>query len=290
MSSRIGKNYEEIYGAEAAVEIRTKISASLRKLVVTSRVPKGGRPNTKGISYTCNNCSRPFVPTVCQPQATNHYCSDECRNLKGVYKKGKCEKCGTKVTRSVGKRLFCSRLCYNSWRKENGHILHPPSQQGTIASKETRQKRSEKAFAAYRTGQRVAPMLGKQHSKEWYVKMAPSFKKMSIERRGKGNPSWKDEKVNDRYPETWTLPLRREIRARDCDTCQVCSTEPEKEYNLCVHHIDYSKENNAPQNLICLCRLCHSRVHGRPKRRMLWQHYFQFVMVYRTEEQPINHQ
>jgi len=53
--------------------------------------------------------------------------------------------------------------------------------------------------------------------------------------------------------------LKFQIRQRD-QTCQMCGkTEEENGEALSVHHIDGDKENNDPQNLIALCRNCHSK-------------------------------
>lgn len=43
--------------------------------------------------------------------------------------------------------------------------------------------------------------------------------------------------------------------------CEICnSTE-----NLCIHHLDKNHSNNAPENLVRLCRKCHAKVHGLEK-------------------------
>ena len=48
--------------------------------------------------------------------------------------------------------------------------------------------------------------------------------------------------------------------------CQKCS-----KYGNVVHHIDYDKENNNPNNLISLCRNCHAQTNFK---REYWTNYF----------------
>lgn len=55
---------------------------------------------------------------------------------------------------------------------------------------------------------------------------------------------------------------KRECRKRYNYICQICGRE-----GLDAHHIDLDETNNDPENLICLCRSCHERVH---LNRYLW--------------------
>ncbi|HEB13745.1 MAG TPA: hypothetical protein ENI13_02060 [candidate division CPR3 bacterium] len=66
--------------------------------------------------------------------------------------------------------------------------------------------------------------------------------------------------------------LKEVIRNRDRRKCQLCEkTELENEEKLSVHHIDYDKKNNDPDNLISLCRSCHSKTQIN---RENWKQYF----------------
>lgn len=42
-------------------------------------------------------------------------------------------------------------------------------------------------------------------------------------------------------------------------SCELCSSTK----NLDIHHIDGDPSNNSPENLQCLCRSCHIRVHRK---------------------------
>ena len=59
---------------------------------------------------------------------------------------------------------------------------------------------------------------------------------------------------------TGSIVLRRLIRIRDNDLCQICSTKKIGKRNLDVHHIDGNKKNNKSENLITLCHTCHLNV------------------------------
>jgi 5-methylcytosine-specific restriction endonuclease McrA len=87
---------------------------------------------------------------------------------------------------------------------------------------------------------------------------------------GEKNPNYKGGKSFEVYPEQF-WQLRKAIRERDSYTCQVCGEYPAFD----VHHIDYNKKNNEPENLITLCRNCHSKTNGN---REYWKGLLQNLM------------
>ena len=91
-------------------------------------------------------------------------------------------------------------------------------------------------------------------------------------RVGDKNPSWLGGKSFEPYGVEFNDELKRQIRARDNHTCQECLRTEEQLYcALDVHHIDYDKRNNSPENLIALCRSCHAKTgFGRED----WTEYF----------------
>ena len=112
-------------------------------------------------------------------------------------------------------------------------------------------------------------MTGKKHTEETKQKIKEKNKgriftwgdKISRNRQGKclreKNPSWKGGKSFEQYTINWTDTLKRAIRERDNYICQICS-----QYGDNVHHIDKNKKNCNPNNLITLCRKCHSKLHN----------------------------
>lgn len=93
------------------------------------------------------------------------------------------------------------------------------------------------------------------------------------------NPNWRGGISKEPYPFNFTQELKEAIRSRDNHTCQLCGV-PEMEClkKLPIHHIDYNKENLATDNLISLCKRCHSRVNGN---RDYWQDYFLALLRWR---------
>lgn len=122
------------------------------------------------------------------------------------------------------------------------------------------------------------PAYGKKYSKKQREQMSNSRKgrklaeqaKKNISESKKGNknpmygksgplsPRWRGGVSFEPYPIVFNDKLKRKIRDRDSHICQLCKT-PENGQKLSIHHIDYDKQNNETNNLISLCRSCHSR-------------------------------
>lgn len=76
------------------------------------------------------------------------------------------------------------------------------------------------------------------------------------------NPNWNGGKSFELYPLEFDEGLKEMIRERDDRICQICGKLEIEDRNdgygrLCIHHIDYDKNNNDPRNLISLCHDCH---------------------------------
>jgi hypothetical protein len=99
--------------------------------------------------------------------------------------------------------------------------------------------------------------------KHWKIK---DTSKMSEAKKGEKNPNYQGGKKFKIYPEKF-WELRQAIRTRDHYTCQVCGKYPAFD----VHHIDYNKKNCEPENLITLCRSCHSKTQFHKE---YWKNYF----------------
>ena len=96
-------------------------------------------------------------------------------------------------------------------------------------------------------------------------------------KKGKDHPHWQGGKSFKSYTTDWTETLRKSIRQRDKYTCQICRKEPA----IYCHHIDYNKKNCNPNNLITLCKNCHSKTNTN---RNHWINYFniQKAVKYKT--------
>ncbi len=88
---------------------------------------------------------------------------------------------------------------------------------------------------------------------------------------GSNHPSWRGGGHFSPYTIKWTKTFREKIRYRDNYKCQVCEKlEIKGKRKLSVHHIDYTKNNLDPNNLITLCDSCHNRT----TLNRNWYYYF----------------
>lgn len=109
-----------------------------------------------------------------------------------------------------------------------------------------------------RVRQYVEKLKGREISEEWKKRISEAAKKRFSDPRK--HPSWLGGKSFEPYPIEFNNALKRQIRTRDDYKCQECGVEEaELDRLLCVHHIDYDKENNDPANLISLCIHCHTK-------------------------------
>ena len=96
------------------------------------------------------------------------------------------------------------------------------------------------------------------------------------QRLGENNSNWLGGKSFEPYGSDFNKQLKELIRVRDAYICQLCGV-PETEIcrKLGVHHIDYTKINNMPNNLISLCPVCHTKVN---RNREYWADYFRNLL------------
>jgi len=98
-------------------------------------------------------------------------------------------------------------------------------------------------------------LKGRKFSKETRKKKSEAAKK----RTGSNSPHWKGGISLENNPRELTLKLKQTICRRDNLTCQICGKiNKGKKRKLDTHHIDGNRKNNHPDNLITLCRFCHS--------------------------------
>lgn len=95
-------------------------------------------------------------------------------------------------------------------------------------------------------------------------------KKISKSLTGKKHPRWLGGISKFPYAFDFNKELKFLIRRRDKHICQLCRRKRISK-NLCVHHIDYDKQNSNPKNLITLCISCNSKVNTN---RKLWAKFF----------------
>ena len=63
---------------------------------------------------------------------------------------------------------------------------------------------------------------------------------------------------------------RKLIIERDDYMCRICRKDG-ADANLNVHHVDYIRTHNEPDNLVTLCRVCHMAVHRERYKPFLYE-------------------
>ena len=105
----------------------------------------------------------------------------------------------------------------------------------------------------------------------------PEIRKKMIQ-SGEKAPNWKGGISFEPYSPEWTKVLKNMIRERDKYICQMCGKTQEEQKrkdgrSLTIHHIDYNKMNCNSENLITLCRSCHSRTSSGKREK--WKKFFE---------------
>lgn len=114
----------------------------------------------------------------------------------------------------------------------------------------------------------------------WAKNLPQKFKKENVlwknakrnPRKGEKSHFWKGGISFEPYSVDWTDDLKESIRKRDDYTCQLCGIHQyEISERIHCHHIDYNKKNCNPENLVILCKSCHSKTNYN---REYWLKYF----------------
>ena len=97
------------------------------------------------------------------------------------------------------------------------------------------------------------------------------FSEYAKTRTREKNPNWRGGLSFQPYSVDWTSTLRRAIRERDGYRCCLCGMFQSDGEVFDVHHINYDKTNCNSDNLVTLCKRCHSKTNGN---RQHWIKYF----------------
>lgn len=94
------------------------------------------------------------------------------------------------------------------------------------------------------------------------------------------HPNWRGGISNLPYSFDFNEELKELIRKRDNYQCQICGKKQidldSFHKKLSVHHVDYNKVNQNPDNLITLCSTCHMRTNFN---REYWMNYFNQLKI-----------
>lgn len=215
----------------------------------------------KTYKHICPNCNKEFwngdKRSVC--------CSKSC-SYSYYWKKHRaieytllCIECNkefktTNKSRLRFKRNFCSMECYNIYKEKSG-IFRNKQRKGHKLTEEHKRKCSEALKG------KPCWIKGKHHSIKTRTKIYLSSK------RGLNSPFYITDKIGSKgYGILFTKQLKEKVRVRDNFICQLCGVpELECKRRLDIHHIDFNRENCNMNNLISLCRSCHSKTKMRTK-------------------------
>jgi len=229
-------------------ETKKKISEATKKAMANPDVRKKLRDSHKGKRLSEEHKKKIGLGL------RGHKISEETRQKISLANKGK------SVSEETIKRL---RL---------PHLGKPSARKGTRASSETLRKLSEshKGLPSARKGAHLSEEERRIVREATKLAMAnPEIRrKISEAQTGEKSRFWKGGISFLPYSSDWTRALKKAIRKRDNYTCQICGKWEEK---CSVHHIDYNKKNCNPENLIALCRSCHTKTN---MDREKWKSFF----------------
>jgi len=182
-----------------------------------------------------------------------------------------CSSCGEKLERNPSqltrggaplKDFFCNRKCHGKWRSnlrgedtgnwKGGKIELICSECDTFFQRYQSDVKdgTENNFCTH-------TCHNEWRSKHYFGEMCSNWR---------GGISYQE------YCSAWKdKEYKSDLRKRDYEICALC----ESEKSLCLHHVDYDKQNCKPNNLITLCNRCNSKVNFS---RSFWQAYFEYIM------------
>ena len=204
----------------------------------------------------------------------------------GQFRKGhkSSKKTLLKISESLTK---AHKLFPNKWKRtkeerirmsktmENYHINHPELTKKCVKANK---KRKYNKHAELQNNNHSIRMKNyfKTHS-AWNKGLKTGLKPKTIFKKGKNHPGWNNGISLLPYPFIFKA-LRKEIRKRDNNTCQICGMKQKElkgfHKKLSVHHIDYNKQNCNKKNLISLCPYCHDKTNFN---RDYWFAYFMYI-------------
>lgn len=102
--------------------------------------------------------------------------------------------------------------------------------------------------------------LAAAENRDWLVAIATSLS-------GGKNPRFRGKGKGSPYAPGWGREYRRKIRERAGGACEWCGSRPDVPLDL--HHVDFTKTNHDPSNLVVICRSCHKKAHAKHKRSLM---------------------
>lgn len=232
---------------------------------------KSGRnhPCWKGgpVTRICEQCEKQYKVAKWKAENTpTRFCSRKCQarwnseNKRGDkasgWRGGKvkkvCPVCG-KIFKVVSaeehSRKCCSHKCMGKWRSQHYRGENSPTWKGGPEKRICEQ--CGKTFKIAKSALRR-----KGHGRFCSRVCHDTWQ------TGENAPGWRGGKSFEPYGHRFNRILKERIREQQGRKCALCSKR-QRLKKLNVHHIDYNKKNNSPDNLIALCTSCHGSTNSR---------------------------
>ena len=212
-----------------------------------------------------------------------------------------------KVYEADKNKRFCSTRCLNEWQRNvkwedrvgrstadeirKNTSIRVSGDKNPTHNPEIAKKVSESLKKYLKDNPRNGknnPFYGKKHTDEykqwakesregiWSYNDEQKKKQEENTPRGEKCHLWNGGISHEEYPKEFSIKLKKKIKIRDNYTC-VCGKKTQK---LCIHHIDYIKENCDDKNLITLCLSCHGKTNINRKH---WTIFFESIIKERYE-------
>ncbi len=223
----------------------------------------GKRKNNKGTSSSWGLFFCEFCETYCEKRL----------DLGKKYKSCGCNKYSENRNKKIAKKL-----------KEKYSFPENTPMYGKFQTEETKQKIRIKSIGRLHT-EETKKIIKEKRKNQIFTKKTKLL--WSRQRQGKNNSmygkrgvetgNWQGGKSFEIYPKEFKQ-IRKVILERDNYQCQ----DPNCEGNhkkLCIHHIDFDKKNNSPENLITLCSSCHTKTNGKNNRHYFTEFYQSIIVT-----------
>lgn len=263
------------------------------------------------LTKKCVNCNREFEKRPKEGFETwnnRKYCSHKCYITKGGFQKGnkvtlgkhwkltekqkqrykkpRKEETKRKISKTKIKRIKEGKLkmpIHNVPHSKKSRLKISIANSGKHHSEETKRKQSKtrkrlikegklKIWSeglTKRTDERLKKLSDSRIGKnKGHLNYNKEFK--GCFKNGENHSNWMGGISFELYISEFNKVLKEYIRARDNFTCQLCGLV-QNGHKHCVHHIDYDKKNCNPDNLISLCKKCHTKTNTN---RDWWLLYF----------------
>ena len=217
----------------------------------------------KFCSQTCTSESQRKPPAPCAvcgkefwAQGTAHKtCSDECLHALRMQPKQKdCLNCVAMFMSHAAPAKFCSVECRTAHTK-----LRTRLKRANYTENAVKQPRYAKPVARGKSDRpcdECGVVYAPSHTYQQFCSVGCKNKAHSKRMKGDANPNYQHGLEVDYYSKEFRKTLNKQVRSKYGE-CFQCGGKT----NLCAHHMDEVKTNNATENLACLCRSCHIRWH-----------------------------